>query len=266
VPKWAGVKDWSPLDNTASKVPAANTSNPTKNQSPGSQMLADHFRNQADKITMPQGMPKLTMVQKLIDDLMDAMASQGQVFQQTFNQLKAPASEFLDISLGEVLKRLAGILVESVLGTTQVVVDALFNVLYDLGNAGIAVLDTKIHIPIISDILNAIGVPDLSFLDLVTWIGATGITVIYKIANDRAPFPDDATSRALIEAKDWTSFKAALGSTSPAAMNFKMTERFAKMDISVSHTTASAVYTTGHTIAGFVAFTGNFLFRCRSHR
>jgi hypothetical protein len=77
-------------------------------------------------------------------------------------------------------------------------------------------LDTKIHIPIISDILNAIGVPEISFLDLFTWIGAAGITIVYKIGRGKAPFADDATSRALIQAQDWDSFSAVLKQQSPA--------------------------------------------------
>ncbi|PSS14759.1 hypothetical protein M430DRAFT_141905 [Amorphotheca resinae ATCC 22711] len=242
VAELSGIKDWTPLGDSASKPPSGIATDPSKDQTSGSQMMASHFRNQADNMTMPQGMPEISLVQSLVDDMMKAMASQGLVFTQTFDQLKALAADFLKLSLADILKRLAGILVESVLVTTQVVVDAMLNVLHQLASTAIAVLDTKIHIPIISDILNAIGFPDISFLDLFTWIGAAGITIVFKIARGKAPFADDATSRALIQAKDWNSFSAALSS------------------LEFSQSVGNTIYSAGHAITGFIAFTGNFLF------
>lgn len=61
------------------------------------------------------------------------------------------------------------------------VVDAILDVLDRLARTVVEMLDTKIHIPIISDILNLIGVPDVSFLDLFLWIGAAGITIVHKV-------------------------------------------------------------------------------------
>ncbi|KAI9371420.1 hypothetical protein BJX61DRAFT_548260 [Aspergillus egyptiacus] len=264
VADWSGIHDWTPLGESASKPPAGNASDPTKHQTSGSQMLAGHFRNQADHITMPQGMPEAGSVQSLVDDLMKAMESQGEVFMQTYNQLKDLAADFLKLSLADILRRLAGILVETVLGSTQVVVDAMLKVLRDLASTAIAVLDTKIHIPIISDILNAIGVPDISFLDLFTWIGAAGITVIFKVARGQAPFADNATTRALIDARDWSSFSAVfkqpvsfmsmVASPAPDAAHRRA------FGFGLSDEIGQLIYSAGHAIAGFVAFTGNFLF------
>ncbi len=127
VAQWSGIEDWTPLGDTASKPPGGNVADPSKDQTSGSQMLASHFRNQADKITMPQGMPEVSLVQNLIDDMINAMVLEEQVFEQTFEQLKALAADFMNLSLADILKRLAGILVETILGTTQVVVDALLN-------------------------------------------------------------------------------------------------------------------------------------------
>ncbi|KAM0418550.1 hypothetical protein ACHAPD_004910 [Fusarium lateritium] len=47
----------------------------------------------------------------------------------------------------------------------EFIVDAMLDVLYRLAGTVVEVLDAKIHIPIISDIPNAIGIPDISFLD-----------------------------------------------------------------------------------------------------
>lgn len=230
-------------------------------------MMANHFQNNAHSMTFQGQLPKPSLVQNLLDDLMTAIAAEGKVFQETYNQLKDLASDFLSLSLTDILKRLAGILTETVLGTTQVVGDALFNVIYHLSSSAIDLLDTKIHIPILSDILNAIGVPDISFLDLITWIGATGITVIYKLANDgNAPFPDDGTSKTLINARNWTEFATVFKPNSSPSISAKSTA----MDISgasmgsglvkISESVGTLIYSSGHALAGFVAFTGNFLF------
>ncbi|QPC59453.1 hypothetical protein HYE67_001684 [Fusarium culmorum] len=260
VAEWAGIKDWSTLGDSAGKPPSGNITDPTKYQNSGSQMMAGHFRNQADRITIKSDVPEPNMVQDLVDDMIQAMESQGMVFTQTFNQLQALASDFLDLSLADILKRLTSILVEAVLGTTQVVVDAMLDVLYTLASTVVDVLDTKIHIPIISDILNAIGFSDISFLDLFTWIGATGITIMVKIAHGKTPFPDNATTRALIDAQDWASFSAVLNQGLSASKADSSTDLKEKSDVEISQEVGQIIYTAGHALSGFVAFTGNFLF------
>ncbi|KAL5584370.1 hypothetical protein FOVSG1_013759 [Fusarium oxysporum f. sp. vasinfectum] len=260
VAEWAGIKDWVALGDSASKPPSGNATDPTKHQNSGSQMMAGHFRNQADRITIRSRMPEASMVQGLVDDLINAMESQGMVITQTYGQLKTLAKDFLDLSLADTLKRLTGILVEAVLGTTKVVVDAMLDVLYRLAGTVVDVLDTKIHIPIISDILNAIGVPDISFLDLFTWIGAAGITIMFKIARGQAPFPDNSTTRALIDAQDWDSFSAVLKQGLSATETDSSSDVKEKSDLGISQEVGQMIYSAGHALAGFVAFTGNFLF------
>lgn len=57
---------------------------------------------------------------------------------------------------------------------------ALFRVLISLADSEISLLYAKLHISVISDVLNAIGVPDVSFVDLFYWIATVGYTVLYK--------------------------------------------------------------------------------------
>ncbi|XEU97491.1 hypothetical protein FSHL1_002777 [Fusarium sambucinum] len=260
VAEWAGIKDWSALGDSAGKPPSGNTTDPTKYQSSGSQMMAGHFRNQADRITLQSDVPDPSIVQGLVDDMIKAMESQGMIFTQTLNQLQSLASQFLHLSLADILKRLTGILVEAVLGTTQVVVDTMLDVLCTLAGTVVDVLDTKIHIPIISDILNAIGVSDISFLDLFTWIGAAEITIMVKFAHGQTPFPNNATTRALIDAQDWASFSAVLSRGSSARKTNSSTDSKEGNDVEISQEVRQMIYTAGHALGGFVAFAGNFLF------
>ncbi|GAO19843.1 hypothetical protein UVI_02062950 [Ustilaginoidea virens] len=59
------------------------------------------------------------------------------------------------------------------MSSVEEVVDALFRVLGHLASSALDLLDVKLRIPIISDIRGAIGVPEISSLDLFCWIDAS---------------------------------------------------------------------------------------------
>ncbi|KLP16141.1 uncharacterized protein LW94_13829 [Fusarium fujikuroi] len=257
VAEWSGIKDWSGLGEAASKPPSGHAVDTTKSETSGSQMIMGHLKNQADNITIQGSMPEPSLVQGLVDDMIAALEAEGLVFLQAFRQLQDLAKDFSTLSLADILKRLVGILVEGILGTTKVVVNAILDVLHRLAGTVVEMLDTKIHIPIISDILNLIGVPDISFLDLFLWIGAAGVTVVYKIDTGEAPFPDNATTRALINATDWASFSAVV--KQPPLLSSK--EKYdGTPRLSVSREIGRIIYIVGHGLAGYIIMAGTYIF------
>jgi hypothetical protein len=144
--------------------------------------------------------------------LVAAISNEGQVLEATFTQLQDLVKQFSSLSVTDILKRTAAILVDTTLSSPQVVVDALLTVLSQMAQSAIDVLDTKIHIPVISDILNGIGVPDLSILDLFTWVGAVAATLVYKVVEGRAPFPSgDSSVQAMISANSWEDLAGLFG-------------------------------------------------------
>ncbi|KAI1029502.1 hypothetical protein LB504_010781 [Fusarium proliferatum] len=257
VAEWSGIKDWSGLGDAASKPPSGTAVDTTKSETAGSQMMVGHLKNQADNITIQGSMPEPSLVQGLVDDMIAALEAEGLVFLQAFRQLQDLAKDFSTLSLADILRQLVGILAEGILGTTKVVVDAILDVLQRLAGTVVDMLDTKIHIPIISDILNLIGVPDISFLDLFLWIGAAGITVTYKIGTGEAPFADNATTRALVGATDWASFSAVVKQPPRLSSDEKHdgTSR-----LSVSREIGRIIYIVGHGLAGFILMAGTFIF------
>ncbi|KAL7964593.1 hypothetical protein HDV63DRAFT_389627 [Trichoderma sp. SZMC 28014] len=90
------------------------------------------------------------------------------------------------------------------------VVDALFRVLMSLADLAISLLYAKLHIPVISGIFNATGVPDISFVDLFCWIATVGYTVLYKLIQGKAPFQDTNVVRAMIAAISWPELQSVL--------------------------------------------------------
>ncbi|GES58895.1 hypothetical protein ATEIFO6365_0003017800 [Aspergillus terreus] len=198
-------------------------------------------------------------VQSLVDQLLTGLSNEGAVLGQTYNQLRDLASNFSSLSVGDVLKRLAVILADGVLPSAQVVVDALLDVLQRVAESAIDLLHTKMHIPIISDILNAIGVPDISFLDLFTWIAAVGYTVVYKIANDEAPFPDTSEVSAIISASTWDDLSSLFHPKSAKKVNSIVRRAPVSASITLPEAMQSALFIASHATAGFMLFVGDIM-------
>jgi hypothetical protein len=64
-------------------------------------------------------------------------------------------------------------------------------------------LDAPLDIPVIYWLYNLITESQLSFLDLVCLVVAIPTTIVYKLATNQTPFPDDNTTNALIGATDF---------------------------------------------------------------
>jgi len=210
---------WETLGEIASKPAVFSASNPSENSTAGSQHFTHHFQNNLNNISVIGCLPQDDIMLELIDDLVTAFKDEETVFNEVIEQLKELASDFSSLSVGEVLKRLFGIISEGVLGSSEVLVDVILRIIQDLFASMVNVLDTKIHIPIISDILNTIGISDLSLMDLFCWIGAVEFTVGYKIAHNKAPFEDDANTTFLINAKSMEDINNAF--SAPAVKNME---------------------------------------------
>lgn len=259
IDKWAGIKDWSSLGGVADKPPAASGSGPPSGQSSGSQHLMNHFRDNSGSLEIVDEEPTVNTAQNLIDGLLDAVSQEGNVLTDVYNNLQALARDFAQLTVTDIIKRVAGILADGLLGSVRVVVDALFNVLIAVAKDAIKILDTNIHIPVISDILNALGIPDITFMDLFTWIAAVVYTVPYKIASNKAPFPNNSETNAIISVSSWKDMLAlfhgnagARSSSAPGLSAAAATVDVGTQDIiTMSKDAREAVHVTCHMFAGF---------------
>ncbi|KAB8275158.1 hypothetical protein BDV30DRAFT_247903 [Aspergillus minisclerotigenes] len=241
--QWTGITDWGSLGPATEQTASGSASNPAEGQTSGSQLLAGHFRTHASELRILGDSPPFDATDNVIDDLLKALSNEGEVLGTTYTQLKELAKDFSSMNVEDVLKRLAGILGDVVLSSARVVVDALLDVLHDMASAAVTLLDTKIHIPVISDILNAIGVPDLSFLDLFAWIAAVAYTVVYKIGKSEAPFPDNNEVQTIISATSWD----------------QLAGMFSGPSMSISPYMQKCIFIAGHSISGFMCLTGDFV-------
>jgi hypothetical protein len=218
---WAGIPDFSKLGSAGSgRMSSQNKADGP--DAPGS-LLIHHFQgniNSASHDTtpsVPQPPPS-----SLLEALENAMLSEKATLGEAFDQLQELMREAHSMSVIDILKRLTGILADAVLRSAQVVIDALLDLIYVVAKEALELFDLPVHIPVISDILNEIGIPDFSMLDVVCWIAAVPVTIGYKLAEElsgkghKAPFPDNDKTKFLIEAKDFQLLVAAFnGATHP---------------------------------------------------
>ena len=261
----SGHSDWSGLGSTATMKMSAIGHDPSKNQTSGSQFLANHFRNQASKITVTGNEPTAAQsdpVMQAFRELVQAAENEEQIITTTVERLQSLMKGYRNLSLGEVLQQLVAIGIEGALGTAKVVVDAVLKIVRDIGQAAVDYLDTKVHIPIISEILASIGFSDISFLELITWVSAYGYTTVYKIVHDKAPFPDDSTSTALINAKDLATLKNIVSPSTAMALEHPVDASTSKtMSRSVFQgQVAKQFYQAGHGFSGALQYFSNGFF------
>jgi hypothetical protein len=186
--QWAGLGDWTPLGNVASNPPGISPTSLTKNQTASSMSFANHFKSSFGQLAVTESKATADVVQSTIDALLNAVSQEGQVLSAVYTKLQDVATSLTSMSVSDAIKKIAVILGEGML-SVRVVADALLDALVSLANTAIDLLDTKIYIPIISDILEAIGVPSISFFDLFSWIAAVSVTLVYKIAYGEVPVP-----------------------------------------------------------------------------
>ncbi|KAL8715211.1 MAG: hypothetical protein Q9220_001169 [cf. Caloplaca sp. 1 TL-2023] len=113
----------------------------------------------------------------------------------------------LTMSPTQVMQRLAAIIGGVLIQTAKNVVVKSLDIIKILIDAVFKLLDAPISIPVLSPFYRSITGSELSFLDVMCFIAAIPVTIMYKIVAGVAPFPDDSTTSALINAKDFASFK-----------------------------------------------------------
>ncbi|MCJ1398294.1 hypothetical protein MMC11_001491 [Xylographa trunciseda] len=211
VNSWAGVNGWPTFGSSGAAPLGSSSTNAAQTLTSPAQMLLGHFTDNADSMSIQSDLPGMSVAQDIVQDLLTALKQEGAVLGAVGQQLQALAAEITTMSANDVVKRMIGILADGILSSAQVVIDCLLKVLCELSSAAMDLFTQKVHIPVISDILNALGVTDLSILDLFCWIAA-GITTLGYMATHEgsAPFPDDTLVNKISSVPNWTSLSTVM--------------------------------------------------------
>ncbi|KNG88148.1 hypothetical protein ANOM_003381 [Aspergillus nomiae NRRL 13137] len=270
--EWADV-DWSPLGDSMSKPASSSSKSNSQNQTPGSQLLVHHYKNNANSVSVVADSPfsgdiNKDPAQRALNDLHSALSKEDKVISGFRDQIGEVAKQFATMTIEDAIKKIVAILVDGILASVEVVVDALLDLLQDLATAVVGMVDAKLHIPIISDILNAIGIPDISFLDLFTWVAAVCYTVVYKIAKGEPPFPDNKDVQSVIDASSWNDLINKLHP--PAASSVASSALYAMPVSGLASASAmtpsskptvlqDVIFITGHSVSGICGVLGAFV-------
>ncbi|KAF5240338.1 hypothetical protein FANTH_9598 [Fusarium anthophilum] len=254
--KWAGDTSWADTIGQATTQPlSANCHNPSAGQTSGSQMLATHYKNNASSLTVAEADTTDSGVEELVDNLLTALENEGKTLSAAYNNLKTLAHNVSSQPLQDSLKQLLAIIADVFISTVGNVGDAILDLLASVASSAMHLLDAKFHIPIISDILSDLGISEPSLLDLFCWIAAVAYTVVYKIAHDSAPFPDNDDVNALINADSWHTLQTILGQPPPQEEISYMSRAAsyiwsAPKEISAS--TKKDIYICMHSVGGII--------------
>ncbi len=254
---WAGITDWKGLGDAGNKT--ASSAGSSSQPDVGGGMLANHFKNNAGSI-VPNSSREDTSDAGILQPLVDALNKEGQVLQDALQQIYNIVKDFDKLSFVDILKKLVVTLADTILGSTQVVIDALLDLAKLLLSGMMDLLETPIYVPVISDILEYFGVPTISWLDLICYVAAVPATIAYKVAQGAAPFKDDEMTRTLIAAKtsaDLTSavsFASTEMALSPRASDANESTAGGLQKILqdfLSDDAKRAIFTVGHIASGF---------------
>lgn len=207
--------------------------------------FATHFKNNFGSLVVMETKVTTDVVQEAIDGLLGAISTECEVLSEVYTKLQEVATNVSSMSVADTLRKIAVIFGEELLSSVRVVVDALVDALASLANTMMDLLDTKIYIPVISDILEAIGIPSISYFDVFSWIAAVSFTLVYKITDGKAPFPDNSNVNAIKSASSWADLVALFGKTADYKAPSKINAR------SIPHELEKVVHIAGHAATGW---------------
>jgi hypothetical protein len=144
----------------------------------------------------------------VLDELKNFVESEGDTVSQTIKDIRSKIVEpYSSLTAMEVVQRLIGVIGSLVVQSAKHIVVLVLRIIRILADKVIDGLDEPIKIPVISALYKKISGEELSTLDLLCLIAAAPATIIYKAVTNQTPFPDNQSTRALIEAPDYASIQ-----------------------------------------------------------
>jgi len=211
VRSWAGLSpSWSGLG-AEGNASIGQTSSYQHSDSAAGSFLTHHYQGNAGNTDF--GSASAGHEPSLLDPLLTAVKQEYAAIQGLVGRVEDLAKELPRLSGVDILKRLLGIIAEFGLASVKAIADALLDVLKIVISEIVKALDKPLYIPVVSEILEAFGVPKFSILDVLCWIAAAPATIVYKIATSKTPFPDNPHTRDLLASTTFDALVALFRAT-----------------------------------------------------
>lgn len=159
-------------------------------------------------------------LESVLTPLSDAVDREKDTFQAALDRFKSDLiDKASDLSAIQIAGTVAAIVTDLFLQSVENVLLTAVEVIKQIMEGVLDFLNATIDIPVISWVYRQAAGAELSVLDLACLLAAIPVTVSYKlITNGSPPYPDDATTTALINAPDWASIKRIFNSAKAPAM------------------------------------------------
>ncbi|MEU8148901.1 hypothetical protein [Nonomuraea sp. NPDC048901] len=149
-----------------------------------------------------------------LQPLADALGREKDILELAFHSFKTDVIDKIDqLSFTQLVEQAIAIITDALLQSIENVLIAAINVLAELVEGILEILNATIEIPVLSWLYKKISGNDLSLLDAACLVAAIPVTIGYKLIADAAPFPDNATTTALIDAPDFATIRRICNST-----------------------------------------------------
>ena len=207
---WAGLPDFN---QTASATVAANPPPNGQNSAPAN-LGVHHFQGSAASAS--SSLSPVSPAEQILNDLVNLMEQEGDTLAAAANAVKTQIiDQFSTLSATDIIKKLVAIVADTVIQSTENVLETALDVFAQLVQGAIDLLTAKLDIPVLSWLYHELTGEDLSFLDVICLIAAIPVTIVYKAATlaatqtEKAPFPEgDPFTNGLLAAKNWSQIQA----------------------------------------------------------
>lgn len=255
IDSWAGIPDSIPPSLSGSSLNGATgSSNPAPGQdTPQSNWGIHHLKsNAASGSTTAQPNEGVAGdILSVLQPLADALEREKEVFQAAYDSFKSNIIDKIhDLSFAQVIEGIFAIIADAFIESIENVLLAAIDVLVALAEGVLDGLNATIDIPVISWLYKEVAGDDLSLLDLICLITAIPMTIGYKLIADAPPFPDDATTTALINAPDFASIQRICN---PVTLTAKAAPEAVALDESISPSVNNKLVLAGGILSAYGA-------------
>jgi len=209
---WAGIADHVPASLGGATLNGTAAANPPVRglNTPQSNWGVYHLKHNAanGSTTARPNAGVLGDVAAVLQPLADALDREREVFQAALDSFRSEVIDRIqELSLAQVLKAVVAIIADALLESVENVLLAAVDVLAALVGGVMDALNATIEIPVLSWLYRKVTGDDLSLLDATCLVAAIPVTLCHKLVAGAAPFPDDATTAALIRAPDFAAIQ-----------------------------------------------------------
>jgi hypothetical protein len=209
---WAGIADNIPPSLSGTTLDGTTASSPSApgQDSPQSNWGLHHLKSNAASASMTARANKGVVgdIVSIIKPLGDAVGREKDIFQAAGSRFKSDVIDQIhELSFADIVKKVIAIIAGELLQSVENVLMTAIDVLIALVQGILDALNATIDIPVISPLYKEITGDDMSLFDVPCLVAAIPVTVVYRGMTKTSPFPDNATTTALINAPDFATIQ-----------------------------------------------------------